>query len=59
MKAYLVTTSVIFALITVAHIARVFAESTRVLHDPWFVVMTLLSVGLFAWAMRFLARKPA
>ena len=57
MKAYLITTSTVFALITVAHVARVFAESTTVLLDPWFVGITLLAVGLFVWAMRLLTRR--
>ena len=34
MKAYLVTTGIIFALIGVAHIVRAFAEGPRLAKDP-------------------------
>jgi hypothetical protein len=56
-RAYLITTSILFALIVIAHIARVFAESTAVLRDPWFVGMTLLAIGMCAWALRLLRPK--
>ena len=50
MKAYLVTTGIIFALIGVAHILRVFAEGPRLAKDPFFILLTLLAVGLSVWA---------
>lgn len=54
MKAYLLTTGTVFALITGAHIWRVIAESSRLARDPWFVVITVLTAGLSAWAWRLL-----
>jgi len=59
MRAYLITTSILFALIVVAHIARVFAESTAVMRDPWFVGLTLLAIGMCVWALRLLRQKAA
>jgi hypothetical protein len=35
-KAYLITTGPIFALIALAHLARTIAESQRLVADPWF-----------------------
>jgi hypothetical protein len=54
MKAYLLTTGTAFALITVAHIWRAIAESSRLARDPWFVLITLLTAGLSVWAWRLL-----
>ena len=59
MRAYLITTSIMFALITVAHIARVFLESTAVMRDPWFVGLTLLAIGMCAWGLRLLRQRAA
>jgi hypothetical protein len=58
-RAYLITTSILFALIVVAHIARVFAESTAVMRDPWFVGLTLLAIGMCGWGLRLLRQSPA
>jgi hypothetical protein len=58
-RAYLITTAIMFALITVAHIARVFAESTALMRDPWFVGLTLLAIGMCGWALRLLTRRTA
>jgi hypothetical protein len=55
----LITTSTLFALIVVAHIARVFAESAAVAKDPWFVGLTLLAIGMCAWGVQLLRRKVA
>ena len=44
MKAYLITTGVVFGLITLAHIWRLFAER-HLAADPWFVVLTV-SLGV-------------
>jgi hypothetical protein len=54
MKAYLLTTGTVFALVTVAHIWRVFAESTQLARDPWFVLLTIVTAGLSIWAWRLL-----
>ena len=54
MKAYLVTTGTVFTLITAAHIWRVVSESTGLVRDPWFVLLTVLTAGLSIWAWRLL-----
>ena len=57
MKAYLITTGVIFGLLTIAHIWRMFSEtgfhSDR---NPWFVAITLLSAGISIWAFQLLRK---
>jgi hypothetical protein len=56
MKAYLMTTGVVFGAIVVAHVARVFAEGTRLLGEPDWVILTLLAAALCVGAFRLLAR---
>ena len=58
MKAYLVTTGIVFGLITLAHIARVIAEGPHLLKEPWWVLLTLIAAGLCLWAFRLLRRSP-
>lgn len=56
MKAYIATTGIIFALLTLAHIARSVELWHRLGSDPWYVifiwVITLLSGALSIWAWR-------
>ena len=56
MKAYLITTGLVFGAIVAAHVARVFAEGTRLLTEPDWVILTLLAAALCVWAFRLLAR---
>jgi hypothetical protein len=56
MKAYVITTGIIFALITIAHIARMAVES-RVLTEPLYLLLTLLSAALAIWAVVLLRVK--
>ena len=51
MKAYLITTGVIFGLITVAHLVRIIAEP-HLATDPIYIVLTLLAAALSVWAWR-------
>jgi len=54
MKAYLITTGFVFALITLAHVARVFAGGRHLATEPVFVLLTILSASLAVWAWRLL-----
>jgi len=54
MKAYLITTGIIFALILAAHILKAVDEGFKIAKDPFFVVLTLLAAGLSVWAWRLL-----
>jgi hypothetical protein len=57
MRAYLATTGVLFVLLTVVHIVRVFQE-THLAREPWFWLVTVLAIVLAVWALR-LYRKTA
>jgi hypothetical protein len=54
MKAYVITTGAVFGLLTLAHLARVFAEGPRLAADPWFVLVTVAAAALCLWAWRLL-----
>ena len=56
MKAYLITTGIIFALIVVAHILKAIDEGPGTIKDPFFILLTLLAVGLSVWAFRLLKK---
>jgi hypothetical protein len=58
MKAYIMTSGGVFALLVLAHIARIALEGPRVLNDFWFVFFTVLAAGLSAWAFRVLRLAP-
>ena len=55
MKAYIITTGLIFALITIAHLARMVTE-THVLTEPLYLLLTILSAALAIWAVVVLRR---
>ena len=57
MKAYVATTGIIFVLLTVAHVVRVFQE-THLARDPWFVLVTVLTFILAIWALRLYRARP-
>ena len=58
MRAYVLTTGIIFGLIVLAHVWRVAAESPALARDPFFLIVTLACAALCAWAVR-LVRTPA
>lgn len=58
MKAYILTTGVIFALIVVAHVLRIMAEGSKLLLQPVFALTSILSVALALWAWRLFRRLP-
>ena len=53
------TTGVIFALLVVAHVWRVFAESPSLARDPSYIIITLLAGALSVWALSLLRRRPS
>ena len=57
MKAYVMTTGVVFGLITLAHIWRA-TEETHLTKEPWFILLTVATAGLCLWAVRLLWRPP-
>jgi hypothetical protein len=51
------TTGVIFALLVVAHLWRLFAESASLATDPFYILITLAAAVLSGWAY-VLLRRP-
>jgi len=56
MKAYIITSGCIFALIAIAHVARIATESPNILREPLFLILTLLAAALSIWAFVVLRR---
>lgn len=56
MKAYLITTGIIFALIVAAHILKAIDEGPGTFKNPVFILLTLLAAGLCVWAGRLLKK---
>jgi hypothetical protein len=58
MKAYVMTSGAVFALLVLAHLVRIGLEGPRVLADFWFDFFTVLSATLSVWAWRVLRLAP-
>jgi len=58
MKAYIITTGMVFGLLTLAHIWRVIEEGSHLATEPWFVFITVAAAALCLWAGRLLWRSP-
>lgn len=61
MKAYVMTTGILFGLITLAHLWRVLEEGVGLATNPWYVLITIATAALCIWAWRLLrlsARAP-
>ena len=56
MKAYILTTGIIFGLLLLSHVARVIAEGSYLIREPIFVLTTLASAAVFVWALALLRR---
>jgi len=58
MKAYLITTGTLFALLAFAHLLRTIDEWPRLTTDPWFLVegpaIGIAAGGLCFWAWRLI-----
>ena len=58
MRTYVITTGVIFGLLVVAHIWRMFVES-HLATDPSYIGITLAAALLGLWAARLAWRAPS
>ena len=59
MKAYVVTTGSIFAVVTLMHIWRAIAEEPHLASDRMFVAITVGTAGLAVWAWRVTRARRA
>ena len=57
MRAYVMTTATVFALLVAAHIWRAMVE-THFAGDPMLIVSTLIAAGFTVWGV-ILLRRPA
>jgi len=55
MRVYTMTTGVVFGLLVIAHLWRVYEEGSRVA-NPWFIGITVVAAAISLWAFN-LARK--
>jgi hypothetical protein len=51
-KAYVVTSGMLFGIVTVAHVWRMIEEGRSVASSPWYLAITILTAALAAWAWR-------
>jgi hypothetical protein len=51
MKAYLLTTGGVFALVTLAHLLRLIMEWPHLAKDPFFLLITVAAGALCFWAL--------
>ena len=60
MKAYVITTGVVFGLLTVAHLMRIVWEDPRLATDLSYLAITAAAGALSLWAVYVLrhARRP-
>jgi hypothetical protein len=62
MKAYLIITGTLFALLALAHLWRTIVEWSRLTADPWFILegpgIGLIALALCLWAWRLFRRSP-
>lgn len=54
MKAYLLTTGVVFGLMVIMHIWRAIVEGPHLAKDPVYIAITLAAAALCLWAFRLL-----
>jgi len=58
MRAYVIITGIVFALLSLAHVWRIFGENRQLATQPDFVIITLASAALSPWAWRVLRTAP-
>ena len=59
MKAYVATTGIVFLILTLVHLWRVYLEGTSLAKQPFFAIATLISAALCLWAWRLLRERSA
>ncbi|HEV8530969.1 MAG TPA: hypothetical protein VGT00_06105 [Methylomirabilota bacterium] len=56
MKAYVMTTGVVFGVLTLAHLWRMI-EERQMATEPWYVLITAAAGVLCLWALRLVWRS--
>ena len=55
MRAYILTTGVLFGIVTLAHVWRMIEERPMAT-EPWYILITVATGALCLWAWRVLRR---
>ncbi len=58
MKAYVITTGVVFGLLTLVHVWRAIEEGPQLAAEPWYILITAAAAALCLWALWLLRRRP-
>ena len=58
MRAYVVTTGILYVALFLAHMARLAAEGMTPLRSPMFVVTSLGALAMIVWSVRALKAGP-
>ena len=57
MRTYIVTTGVLFGVITIAHILRMISEKPHLAEEFWYLSLTAVSAALCLWAFLLLKKS--
>ncbi|HEY9382860.1 MAG TPA: hypothetical protein VIP80_05030 [Gemmatimonadales bacterium] len=57
MRAYVMTTGIVFGVLAAIHVWRFIEEGSQVARNPFFLAITIVAAGLCLWAVRLL--RPA
>ena len=55
MRAYILTTGVIFGIVTLAHVWRMI-EERQMATEPWYILITVATGALCLWAWQVVRR---
>jgi len=58
MRAYVLTTGVVFGLLVVVHLWRMAEEGSGPASEPGFLLITLVAAALSLWSWRLLRTLP-
>lgn len=58
MRAYLLTTGIVFALLALIHVWRFFEERSTLAKDPHFLIITIIAAAFSFWAFRLYSKSP-
>ncbi len=58
MRAYLLTTGIVFGVLALVHVWRVIEERNSLAKDPWFLIITIVAAAFSFWAFRLYSRSP-
>ena len=57
MRLYVMVTGIIFALVVIAHVARMITEDASLATDPIYLLITACAAGLSVWSWLVLRRS--